>query len=459
MEGEGREGEGEDLAPTPWLDPGGYEEPGQPPLPDLARKAQQERAGEERPWLSPPPAAAPYSPTEQRSSSTAAALLRSASLTTPRSPPPCFPSNQDGPLPHPSPSPSPGPPGLGPAAAGGRASDSLDNALCVVPKPIFIISDCTGESAARTVRAALNQFELCFKTSAPASIFVWRFVEEEQKVYRIIQMAAKDDALVVYTLVDPGALKAVQTACKLHSVRNVDLWSNLLDCMEAHLDATRSGVPMSHSARRPVLTEDYFKMIEAVEYTRKQDDGANPADWQEADLLVLGVSRSGKTPLCIFLGQRGYKVANLPLVPGLPLPKELFQIDQSRIVGLTIDPNVLMTIRRNRVGQMGLKDFGMPIDYHQIKKVVDELAWAKQLYAQHPEWAVLDVTYRGVEESAARILKILNDRRGDASPQWVEELHGPRHTQPSSSGVSRPLALGAEQIYAGGEQFLAEGLY
>ncbi|GFH32434.1 pyruvate, phosphate dikinase regulatory protein 1, chloroplastic, partial [Haematococcus lacustris] len=150
---------------------------GQPPLPDLARKAQQERTGEERPWLSPPPAAAPYSPTEQRSSSTAAALLR-----------------------------------LGPAAAGGRASDSLDNALCVVPKPIFIISDCTGESAARTVRAALNQFELCFKTSAPASIFVWRFVEEEQKVYRIIQMAAKDDALVV----DPGALKAVQTACKLH---------------------------------------------------------------------------------------------------------------------------------------------------------------------------------------------------------------------------------------------------
>lgn len=102
------------------------------------------------------------------------------------------------------------------------------------------------------------------------------------------------------------------------------------------------------------LSSDYFKMIEAVEFTRKMDDGAHPEKWHEADLLLLGVSRSGKTPLCIYLGQRGYKVANLPLVQGLPLPKQLHEIDQSKIFGLLIQPGALSEIRQSRMGNMGV---------------------------------------------------------------------------------------------------------
>ncbi|GFR43630.1 hypothetical protein Agub_g4729 [Astrephomene gubernaculifera] len=360
------------------------------------------------------------------------------------------------------------------AALGGGGSDcecSVDFEEVVVPKPIFVISDCTGESAARTVRAALNQFELRCRTSAPAQIMIFRFVESIEKVMSIIQEAAKEDALVVYTLVDPKAVKAVQTACTLQQVRYVDLWTTLLDTMEVHLNAARSGVPSSlaETRRKPKasLNDEYFRMIEAVEYTRKMDDGAHPQEWASADLVVLGVSRCGKTPLSIYLGQRGYKVANLPLIPGCPVPRELFEIDQTRIVGLIIDPHVLATIRRNRVNMMGVAR-AQAIDYAEVQKINAELDWARKLYNAHPEWPVLDVTLRGIEETAARILKLLNDRRGDASPKWVEAYHA---KMAASSAAQAPAVGGAaeagagsygipEMIYGANEStFLMQGLY
>ncbi|GIL98352.1 hypothetical protein Vretimale_3740, partial [Volvox reticuliferus] len=335
----------------------------------------------------------------------------------------------------------------------------------IVPKPIFIISDCTGESAARTVRAALNQFEMRCRTQAPAQIMIYRFVESVDKMMGIIHEAAKEDALVVYTLVDPKAVKVVQTACKLQNVRYVDLWTALLDTMEVHLNAVRSGVPASLTeTRKPTasLTDEYFRMIEAVEYTRKMDDGAHPQEWVNADLVILGVSRCGKTPLSIYLGQRGYKVANLPLIPGCPVPRELNEIDQTRIVGLIIDPNVLATIRRNRVNIMGVSR-AQAIDYAEVKKINAELDWARKLYNAHPDWPVIDVTLRGIEETAARILKMLNDRRGDASPKWVEAYHAKQHAM---AMMQRPAAAEEspynipEMIYGAHEStFLMQGLY
>ncbi|GLC59190.1 hypothetical protein PLESTB_001460200 [Pleodorina starrii] len=372
--------------------------------------------------------------------------------------------------------------GGGGVSAGGSGAESCDPeegcndfAEVVVPKPIFIISDCTGESAARTVRAALNQFEVRCRTQAPAQIMIYRFVESTEKMMSIINEAAKEDALVVYTLVDPKAVKLVQTACKLGGVRYVDLWTALLDTMEVHLNAVRSGVPASLAeVRKPTasLTDEYFRMIEAVEYTRKMDDGAHPQEWVNADLVILGVSRCGKTPLSIYLGQRGYKVANLPLIPGCPVPRELHEIDQTRIVGLIIDPNVLSTIRRNRVSIMGVAR-AQAIDYAEVKKINFELDWARKLYNSHPEWPVIDVTLRGIEETAARILKLLNDRRGDASPKWVEAYHAkqtPTQHQQAAEAAEAAAARGGagadtpynvpEMIYGAHEStFLMQGLY
>lgn len=287
---------------------------------------------------------------------------------------------------------------------------------CILPKPIYVVSDCTGESAANTVRAALGQFENCFKMSCPANLLIFRFLSTPKKAYEIVEEAAADNALVVFTLVDHNIITAMRAACLLYEVKYVDLWSNLLDHMEDHLDLIRSGVPLGRRDKSE-LSKDYFKMIEAVEFTRKMDDGAHPERWFDADLLLLGVSRSGKTPLCIYLGQRGYKVANLPLVQGIPLPKQLHEVYQSKVFGLLIDPHILMDIRNSRIGSMGVEKSST--NYASMKNIHRELEYARNLYAANPDWPVLNVTHCGVEEAAARILKILSDRHGHVHPLWA----------------------------------------
>ena len=173
-----------------------------------------------------------------------------------------------------------------------------------------------------------------------------------------------------------------------------------------------SVLPMNHPNResRRALDPQYFKRIEAVEYTRKMDDGAHPERWRYADILLLGVSRSGKTPLSIYLGQRGFKVANLPIVKGIAIPPELYEIDQSKVFALTIDAQHLFKIRRSRMGSMGVgRSKSM---YADLKGVLEELEYVHRLYKQNPAWPILDVTNMGVEESAARIQRIISERHG-----------------------------------------------
>eukprot|EP00210_Caulerpa_lentillifera_P000107 g102.t1 len=304
------------------------------------------------------------------------------------------------------------------------AYENDPNDFCVIPKPIYIVSDCTGESAARTVRAALNQFETSIQTHCPATLLTYRFVSDKTRVKRIVQDAAKENALVVFTLVDPELVAEIQTACSVCEVKSVDLWSNLLDLMEEHLDAMRSVLPMNHPNRQTkrALNSDYFSRIEAVEFTRKMDDGIHPERWKEADLLLLGVSRSGKTPLSIYLGQRGYKVANLPLIPNCSIPKELYEIDQSKVFGLIIEPKHLMKIRQRRMGSMGVKNKrgGSGVNmYAELKGVIEELDYAQKLYRRNPMWPVLDVTSMGVEETAASIMRILSERGEYDTPTIV----------------------------------------
>ena len=295
----------------------------------------------------------------------------------------------------------------------------LDTAL---PKPIFVLSDCTGESAANTCRAALTQFAEVMNLSAPTNLYVFRFLSEGSDAYKICEQAKEDDALVVYTLSDASLATAVATACKVFGVKSVNLWGPLLVAMEEHLAMQRTGVPMSSDAAEialalkrhgdaDVLSTDYYRMIEAVEFTRQMDDGARPERWRDADILILGVSRTGKTPLSIYLGQRGYKVANLPLVPRdgqLMVPKHIDDVDPKRVFGLLIDGEVLHSIRANRLRTIGVGGADASAREYAAARVVNqELALAKALYARHPEWQILDVTHKGVEETAARIMKLM----------------------------------------------------
>ena len=316
----------------------------------------------------------------------------------------------------------------------GSAASNAPSTRAVLPKPVFVLSDCTGESAANTCRAALTQFEDVNNLEMPTNFYVFRFLSEESDVYKIVQQAKEDDALVVHTLSDAAMATAVATACKLYDVKSVNLWGRLLTAMEEHLDMNRTGVPLSAMGRgggvgedaaggsRPrrghaaaeSLSNDYYKLIEAVEFTRQMDDGARPERWKDADILILGVSRTGKTPLSIYLGQRGYKVANLPLVPRdgkLMVPKQISDVDPSRVFGLLIDGDVLHSIRTNRLSSIGVRAGGADAatnarrEYSAMRQVTQELSLAKALYARNPEWEVLDVTHRGVEETAAKILR------------------------------------------------------
>jgi len=290
----------------------------------------------------------------------------------------------------------------------------------VLPKPIFVLSDCTGESAANTCRAALGQFEELMNLSMPTNLYIFRFLNDGGDAYKIVQQAKEDDALVVYTLSVPEMVTSVMTACKLYEVRSVNLWGPLLESMEAHLMMTRIGVPMTERGASTVsrthtsseaLSTDYYRMIEAVEFTRQMDDGARPDKWKDADILILGVSRTGKTPLSIYLGQRGYKVANLPLVPRngqLMVPKYIDDVDPKRVFGLLINGEVLHDIRTNRLSSIGVKrEDKSAMEYSTMRQVTQELSLAKALYARNPDWTVLDVTHKGVEETAARVMKIM----------------------------------------------------
>jgi len=277
------------------------------------------------------------------------------------------------------------------------------------------------------------QFESSIREHCPASLIVHKFVSEEERIHKVVEQAALENAIVVFTLVDPELVTDIKTACALYEVKYVDLWSDLLDMMEDHLDTTRRQGPNFNSLLEgspevafcrsttpigladvtwtPTTSDpDYFHRIEAVEFTRKMDDGAHPERWREADILILGVSRCGKTPLSIYLGQRGFKVANLPLVRSLSIPSQLYEIDQSKIFALTIDARHLFKIRRSRVKKLGVKKHQSM--YADLKHVVEELEFAHGLYKRNPMWPVLDVTMTGVEETTAKIQRILSGRHG-----------------------------------------------
>jgi len=269
------------------------------------------------------------------------------------------------------------------------------------------VSDCTGESADRTVQSALGQFGHCFDRSCPANITVYRFVNTN--MLREIVMQAQDrGAIIVYTLVDPMTNETMVNLCKEYDVVYHDLWTPLLRKLEGYFSSNASGMP----GRRQYVDERYMALVECIEFTRQLDDGVLPKKWQEADLMILGPSRSGKTPLAFFMAQRGFKVANYPLVPDEPFPEELWDFPQERIFALTIEPKKLSSIRSTRMAtlQMGTKSM-----YAKLGKVQEEIDWCRQLYRKNPRWTVLDTSDVGIEENCARMMMKLQQDGGISS--------------------------------------------
>lgn len=212
-------------------------------------------------------------------------------------------------------------------------------------------------------------------------------VDDIDRLIEIVRQAAKEDAILVYTLADPSMGDAARKACQLWGVPCTDILGPITEAIASHLGVSPSGLPRGAGGTN-FLSEDYFQRIEAVEFTIKQDDGALPKNLHKADIVLTGVSRTGKTPLSIYLAQKGYKVANVPIVMGLELPKTLFELDPDKVFGLTIDPMILQTIRKSRAKTLGIAEHEMH-NYSQMGYVKKELEHAGKIFAQNPSWPVI----------------------------------------------------------------------
>lgn len=267
-----------------------------------------------------------------------------------------------------------------------------------LPKPIFIVSDGTGTTAEKVVRAALHQF-----SGYLIHLRMFPNVTELDQLERLVRLCAREHGLLVTTLVRDDMRIRVGELARVHRVRTLDLIGSLLGDMGQYLEARPEGVP----GRMHQADEAYFRRVEAVEFTVKNDDGKTPRMLKFADIVLVGVSRTSKTPLSVFLAHKGFRVSNIPIVLDRPFPPELHDIDQRRIFALTIDPASLRDIRQQRLKTMRMR---AQINYGDMDYILAELEYAEGLYRGHRRWPVIDVTRKAVEETAATILKILAER-------------------------------------------------
>ena len=262
---------------------------------------------------------------------------------------------------------------------------------------LFIVSDATGDTAEHVVRAALLQFDLAH---LPVDLRVYPQLRHAQDIDAVVSEAAAARALIVSTLVRGAEREHLLSACANRGVRCVDLLGALLGSLAAHLNIDPRGLP---GGMHPVSL-DYFRRIDAIEFTVRADDGRTPECLQEADLILVGISRTSKTPLSIYLAQKGYKVANVPILLDVPLPVELDSVDPGRVFALMIQPEALLNIRRQRLRHMHLE--AVPdLSYGQRDHILREIYYGRALCAAHPGWTLIDVTEKAIEETAADILR------------------------------------------------------
>jgi regulator of PEP synthase PpsR (kinase-PPPase family) len=262
-------------------------------------------------------------------------------------------------------------------------------------QPIFVVSGGSGETAYRMVQAALTQF-----AKGETSSLVRRFqnVRSREDLDRILVMAAEKRAVIIHTTVARDMRDYLEHRCAELRLTQVDLFGNLLDTLSLYLRERPEERPGSFHA----VGDKYFRRIEAIEYALKFDDGIDMGGLVDADIVLVGISRTSKTPLSMYLAMEGYKVMNVPLVPGVALPPELADIPQGRIVGLTIQPDRLQEIRAYRLKRLG--GVGSADSYSDMGRILEELAYADEVFKHHRRWPVLDVTGRSIEETAGLVL-------------------------------------------------------
>lgn len=256
---------------------------------------------------------------------------------------------------------------------------------------IYLLSDATGETAEKMVLAALTQFR-----DKPVRMTRINNVRTKNQVYESLDEALNNKGLVVYTIVNRELAQLVHDECDGLGLVSIDLLTPLLLKVAHFLGRSPKETPgLLHG-----VDEAYFRRIEAIEFTVKHDDGQEPRNLYLADIVLVGISRTSKTPLSIYLAHRGWKVANVPLVNGIDPPPQLFEVDPKKIAALVIDPQRLVEVRAARLRNLGQDPRAAYADYEEIE---EELKHAKKLFRRYP-WVVVDVSSKAVEETANEVL-------------------------------------------------------
>ena len=230
-------------------------------------------------------------------------------------------------------------------------------------------------------------------------------VRTKAQVERVVSGVGANPGVVLYTLVDETLRAPLVEGCRKLQVPAIPVLDPVIGALGAYLGTQARGLP----GRQHLLDSEYFQRIDAMTFALNHDDGQSAWGWNDADVILVGVSRTSKTPTCIYLANRGIKAANVALVPGAEPPPELFNLTRPLVVGLTNDPERLIQVRRNRLIQLKQQDRS---DYVDIEAVRQEVANARRLFTER-QWPVIDVTRRSIEETAAAVLKLLARRRGE----------------------------------------------
>lgn len=256
---------------------------------------------------------------------------------------------------------------------------------------IFVISDGTGGTAELTLRAALAQFN-----QADAEIQTLGEVRTEDQVKTLIEEAARVGGFVVHTVVSINLRAAIIDLGRLHDVETIDLMGPLL----AKLSLQLHDVPSEKPGLFRKLNKEYFNRIEAMEFAFRHDDGQRAHQLQNADIVLVGVSRTFKTPLSIYLAFKGWLVGNVPVILDLPVPSTLFELEVGKVFCLTTRPRHLSVLRSVRHEHLG----GATGNYATEEYVREELSYANRIFARRPDWPIIDVTKKPIEEISSEIL-------------------------------------------------------
>ncbi|PLS15201.1 phosphoenolpyruvate synthase regulatory protein [Bacillus sp. M6-12] len=262
---------------------------------------------------------------------------------------------------------------------------------------IYVVSDSVGETADLVAKAAISQF-------AGTNFTLKRipYVEDEQIIDEVISLAKLNQAIIVYTLVRPEIRAYLQDQASKEDVLAYDIIGPLMDILQKKSNSD----PLNEPGMVRKLDEDYFKRVEAIEFAVKYDDGRDPRGILRADIVLVGVSRTSKTPLSQYLAHKRYRVANVPLVPEVEPPEELFLVSPEKCFGLKISPEKLNHIRKERLKSLGLNDHAI---YANVERIKEELKYFEGIVSRL-NCPIIDVTNKAVEETANSIINIIQNR-------------------------------------------------